>query len=306
MRDFVNARDWNQFHTPRNLVLALSGECGELSEIFQWRGITRPSNILEYSRKELIHIGEEISDVFIYNLRLSDLGGIDIARVVSDILSENYDISENTDYRSANGLWSDMDFAGLISTIRSPGNTYHQLGKKDPRALILQISAKVGEIGGIFAEYSEEQGAELGLLSFSAHHTKALAQAMGRIAILLTTLAVVCNLNIGTCLNDKLAKNSAKYPAELVKGSSAKYTAYSSGTWPIRMLIALPTRLRSILCLPDWFTSKRVILVAGTTLLASVCGLFVIDMLAMIQLGGYPQGDIVSTSQMVTITKRRG
>lgn len=38
MRGFVDEREWHQFHTPRNLLLALVGEVGEISEIFQWKG----------------------------------------------------------------------------------------------------------------------------------------------------------------------------------------------------------------------------------------------------------------------------
>lgn len=38
MRQFVAERDWEQFHTPRNLLLALVGEVGELAEIYQWAG----------------------------------------------------------------------------------------------------------------------------------------------------------------------------------------------------------------------------------------------------------------------------
>lgn len=46
MKQFVDQREWNKFHTPRNLVLALVGEIGELSEIFQWRGIKLISYIV--------------------------------------------------------------------------------------------------------------------------------------------------------------------------------------------------------------------------------------------------------------------
>ncbi|CAD7954234.1 unnamed protein product [Amoebophrya sp. A25] len=38
LREMVRLRDWEQFHTPRNLILALTGEVGELAELFQWRG----------------------------------------------------------------------------------------------------------------------------------------------------------------------------------------------------------------------------------------------------------------------------
>jgi dCTP diphosphatase len=42
MREFVHERDWEQFHTPRNLLLALVGEVGELAEIYQWMGEVKP------------------------------------------------------------------------------------------------------------------------------------------------------------------------------------------------------------------------------------------------------------------------
>ena len=50
MKQFVDQREWNKFHTPRNLVLALVGEIGELSEIFQWRGIKLISYIVWFTK----------------------------------------------------------------------------------------------------------------------------------------------------------------------------------------------------------------------------------------------------------------
>ncbi|XP_009608226.1 uncharacterized protein [Nicotiana tomentosiformis] len=77
MADFAKEREWDQFHTPRNLLLALVGEVGELSEIFQWKGEV-PKGLPNWEEKEKEHLGEELSDVLLYLVRLSDICGIDL------------------------------------------------------------------------------------------------------------------------------------------------------------------------------------------------------------------------------------
>ncbi|KAL8162901.1 hypothetical protein V2J09_014390 [Rumex salicifolius] len=79
MADFAKERDWDQFHSPRNLLLALVGEVGELSEIFQWKGEV-PRGLPDWSEKEKEHLGEELSDVLLYLVRLSDICGIDLSK----------------------------------------------------------------------------------------------------------------------------------------------------------------------------------------------------------------------------------
>ncbi|KAH7521514.1 uncharacterized protein LOC107422197 [Ziziphus jujuba] len=79
MADFARERDWDQFHSPRNLLLALVGEVGELSEIFQWKGEV-PRGLPEWKDEEKQHVGEELSDVLLYLVRLSDICGIDLGK----------------------------------------------------------------------------------------------------------------------------------------------------------------------------------------------------------------------------------
>ncbi|CAL9126160.1 unnamed protein product [Musa textilis] len=79
MADFARERDWDQFHSPRNLLLALVGEVGELSEIFQWKGEV-PKGLLDWKEDEKEHLGEELSDVLLYLVRLSDICGVDLGR----------------------------------------------------------------------------------------------------------------------------------------------------------------------------------------------------------------------------------
>ncbi|CAN0898037.1 dCTP pyrophosphatase 1 [Linum grandiflorum] len=79
MADFAKERDWERFHSPRNLLLALVGEVGELSEIFQWKGEV-PKGLPDWEQDEKTHLGEELSDVLLYLVRLSDICGIDLGK----------------------------------------------------------------------------------------------------------------------------------------------------------------------------------------------------------------------------------
>ncbi|XP_022979978.1 dCTP pyrophosphatase 1-like [Cucurbita maxima] len=79
MADFARERDWDQFHSPRNLLLAMVGEVGELSEIFQWKGEV-PRGLPGWKDEEKQHLGEELSDVLLYLVRLADICGIDLGK----------------------------------------------------------------------------------------------------------------------------------------------------------------------------------------------------------------------------------
>ncbi|XP_014497302.1 dCTP pyrophosphatase 1 [Vigna radiata var. radiata] len=79
MAQFAKERDWDRFHSPRNLLLALVGEVGELSEIFQWKGEV-PKGLPGWKEEEKVHLGEELSDVLLYLVRLSDICGVDLGK----------------------------------------------------------------------------------------------------------------------------------------------------------------------------------------------------------------------------------
>jgi len=78
---FVQARNWDQFHSPKNLTMALAAEAAELLEIFQWLTEEQSKNITE-SEKNMALIKQELADVFIYLSRLADTMGVDIEREV--------------------------------------------------------------------------------------------------------------------------------------------------------------------------------------------------------------------------------
>ena len=88
IRDFADRRDWQKFHTPKNLSMAVAGEAGELVAEFQWL-TPEESEATALSPDKLRAIGLEIADVQIYLLRLADVLGIDLAQVVRDKVAIN-------------------------------------------------------------------------------------------------------------------------------------------------------------------------------------------------------------------------
>jgi NTP pyrophosphatase (non-canonical NTP hydrolase) len=75
MREFVRVREWERFHTPKNLAMALSGEVGELVAEFQW---LTPEESADPDQETLARIRAEIGDVTLYLVQLADSLGIDL------------------------------------------------------------------------------------------------------------------------------------------------------------------------------------------------------------------------------------
>lgn len=75
LRDFARARDWEQFHSPKNLSMALIVEAAELVEHFQWLTEAQSHALAGDKRRE---VEQEMADVFIYLTRLADLLGLDL------------------------------------------------------------------------------------------------------------------------------------------------------------------------------------------------------------------------------------
>ena len=74
LRDFCAARDWHRYHTPKNLVMALSVEAAELVEHFQW---ATPEESVDLAPQKRAEVADEIADVLIYLTELADVLGID-------------------------------------------------------------------------------------------------------------------------------------------------------------------------------------------------------------------------------------
>ena len=86
LASFAQDRDWDQFHSPKNLSMALSGEAGELVEVFQWLTEEESKNL---TIKQKDRAEEELADVFLYLLRLSDKLNIDLVEAANKKLIVN-------------------------------------------------------------------------------------------------------------------------------------------------------------------------------------------------------------------------
>ncbi len=96
LTEFAQDRDWEQYHSPKNLVMSLNTEVGELTEIFQWL-----SEVESYQLKDdpqaFEHVQQELADVLMNLVRLSDVLGVDLNTAVQDKLAstiEKYPVEQ--------------------------------------------------------------------------------------------------------------------------------------------------------------------------------------------------------------------
>jgi dCTP diphosphatase len=86
LRQFALDRDWNQFHSPKNLAIALSVEAAELLEHFQWMSEAASTTL---SAEQMAEVREEAADVLLYLIRLADKLGIDLLTAASEKIALN-------------------------------------------------------------------------------------------------------------------------------------------------------------------------------------------------------------------------
>ena len=77
LKKFAEARDWEKFHTPKNLAMALSVEVAELAEIFQWLTAEESANVMR-DQKSADAVKDELADIALYLVRLSAILNIDL------------------------------------------------------------------------------------------------------------------------------------------------------------------------------------------------------------------------------------
>ena len=100
--DFVGERDWHQFHTPKNLAMALSIEAAELMEHFQWIDGAASRRIADEPEK-LSEVADELADVLCYSLAIANELGIDIATAMRDKMVKNREKYPAEEYRGRYG-----------------------------------------------------------------------------------------------------------------------------------------------------------------------------------------------------------
>lgn len=80
LREFAAARDWERFHDPKNLSMALAVEAAELLEIFQWLTPAESAAVMDDAQRESA-VTDELADILIYLVRLADVLEVDLVEV---------------------------------------------------------------------------------------------------------------------------------------------------------------------------------------------------------------------------------
>ncbi|MEN6494202.1 MAG: nucleotide pyrophosphohydrolase [Thermoguttaceae bacterium] len=99
---FVAERDWHQFHTPKNLAMAMAIETAELMEHFQWL-TPEQSRALADDPDKLREVGEEVADVLCYILAMANELGLDLSTAVRDKMVKNIRKYPAPEYRGRFG-----------------------------------------------------------------------------------------------------------------------------------------------------------------------------------------------------------
>lgn len=87
---FVTERDWDQFHSVKNLSMALNVESAELMEIFQWMSEEK-SNQIKSDPKLMVKVEDEVADIFVYLMRILNKTEIDLEKAVRNKMKKNAD-----------------------------------------------------------------------------------------------------------------------------------------------------------------------------------------------------------------------
>ena len=89
VRDFRDARDWRQFHSPKNLSMSIAIEAAELMEHFQWLTTQEAVELWQNNAEAKSAITEELADVLIYCFSLADVLGCDVSEIIFGKLTKN-------------------------------------------------------------------------------------------------------------------------------------------------------------------------------------------------------------------------
>ena len=87
IEDFVNERDWAQFHSPKNLAMALAVEAAELMDLFKWFTLEKSREQIKESLRA--DVADELADIMIYAMAFANRHDLDIAAVVTEKMTKN-------------------------------------------------------------------------------------------------------------------------------------------------------------------------------------------------------------------------
>lgn len=99
VNDFRDARNWRQFHSPKNLSMSIAIEAAELMEHFQWLTVAQAESLAQAEPEVKAAIAEELADVLIYSFSLADVLECDIGQIMLEKLAKNEERYPADQYR---------------------------------------------------------------------------------------------------------------------------------------------------------------------------------------------------------------
>ncbi|MFG1784488.1 nucleotide pyrophosphohydrolase [Rhodococcus oryzae] len=194
-REFVRVREWEQFHTPKNLAMALGGEVGELaSALGQLLSETPHTSPIDEIHTEVV---DELGDVTLYLLRLYDVVGID----------------------------PESGFDGVVDLPTSPCRW------PSTPAELFAVARAAFDLAGTAGRLLESLQWEANSASMESHARLAqdLPPRLNATAVSLRRVGELLGVDVIHAAAAKNGKNMTKYPVELSRGSSRKYTELDTG-----------------------------------------------------------------------------
>lgn len=104
--NFAEERDWDQFHNPKNLAMALSVECSELVEIFQWMTAEQSSSVMKDESKAS-SVADELADIAVYLLRISDKLNVNLESAILQKIEKNKEKYPAGEFRGSARKYND-------------------------------------------------------------------------------------------------------------------------------------------------------------------------------------------------------
>lgn len=264
--NFIKERNWDQFHSPRNVLLALVGEVGELAEIFQWKGEVS-EGLPELSDGEKEHVGQELSDVLLYLIDLSQRCRTDLSRAVKCKMVANakkypadkaygragkytdyqQNIENNTSNESKGQAMEEKRLDDIPNENQGTNKSdidfhFSALSLEDLRIMFKNFVEErnwaqfhsprnvlldlVAEVGELAEIFQWKGEVTEGLPELSEDEQKHVAEELSDVLTCLVSLSQRCRIDLSQAVKDKMASNARKYPIDKAFGRANKYTDY--------------------------------------------------------------------------------
>ena len=212
VKEFIQARQWDSFHSPKNLSIALSAEVAELMELFMWCESSESKQRFEQQRQE---VGHEIVDILIYLLNLSWQHAIDLSKVLENKYQfTNYPDRPRNLMTDKNTPIETLKTTIKEFTIERDWNKFHS-----PKNICMALSVEASELLELFMWCESKESHK----KLEEKREKVEEEA----ADVLYWLLQLCwqhNIDLSTALEKKMAINAQHYPVEKCKGTTLKYT----------------------------------------------------------------------------------